>query len=576
MVMPLLLEGTRILPNLHLNADSYSIPNLWSWGLYSGAETIQVILIWLALISDWLGCLMFAAICAASGAISFYCSTLARNTLQSLGPAVLGIYAAAFMLEAGCLPENYINYPLWRGWLAYLIGVPVLMLTTAWLAYWNYQHVLVGWNVLRRNVLTLAAALAVVVLSTTALYHRVWERLTTLDPPHGAVRLASSQRVTLQFDEYRLTVIFPDGRVRLSYLSDFNPSLWAMLAGDRQMKEVFGGGRFLDGTNWTSVAKCNFDTVGIQKDGSLWVSEKPGTKFYVWRNGQSRTLEPAQLVQLGDDNDWKCVVRDGLNALLLKNDGTLWRLGGTNQLRKASQWPGLRAFKPERVGTDSDWAEFYYLSDWLCLRKTDGRTWSNIRSFSSPNDPDKNDAITVGNYTLYRVPFMDQHHWQGAAWVSSPRGRSFLVGVRDDGTFRVMAQWQPSPKRNSTWELATQDIPLGQETNWLAVAGNPEITLKADGSLWRWTFADDPTHKPGSATVTRLGTHSDWVAIAEKWGCVVSLAADGSLWCWRFEREHVYARALSILPLPLFGVSRKPQKIANIFEAPDLPKKSKP
>ena len=38
---------------------------------------------------------------------------------------------------------------------------------------------------------------------------------------------------------------------------------------------MFGGGKFLDGTNWLDAADCWLDIAGIQRDGSLWVSEKP-------------------------------------------------------------------------------------------------------------------------------------------------------------------------------------------------------------------------------------------------------------------------------------------------------------
>ena len=112
--------------------------------------------------------------------------------------------------------------------------------------------------------------------------------------------------------------------------------------------------------------------------------------------------------------------------------------------------------------------------------------------------------------------------------------------------------------------------PIDRETDWLAVAGNGEwvITLKADGSLWRWNFTDGLRH----ATATRLGAHSDWLAIAEILGGVVSLAADGSLWYWQYEPQNFHAEELIFSPL--FGVSRKPQKLGNIFEAPDFPKKA--
>ena len=339
-----------------------------------------MIVSWLTVFSDSLWCLVFAAACAAGGVISFYCSSLARSALQALGPAVLAFFAAGGMLIAGWLPESYLSYPLWRGFLVYLFGVPVLTLTVIGLAYWNYQRVLVDWKVLLRNVLTLTAALTFVITSTTALYHRAWEFITPTDPPHGPARLAPSQRVMLQTPGSALTFGLPDGRIWLSCRTISNPSLGTLLTGGwlvKSIKETFAGGRFLEGTNWDSVAFCAFDVVGIQKDGSLWVSEK--SDKLVWLrliNDPSPHSRPVTFVRLGDDHNWKSIVSYGYYALLLKNDGTLWKLGATSEridFRRFPDWPGLRAFKPKQVGTASDWAEIWNFDYTLYLRKTDGR-----------------------------------------------------------------------------------------------------------------------------------------------------------------------------------------------------------
>jgi hypothetical protein len=77
-----------------------------------------------------------------------------------------------------------------------------------------------------------------------------------------------------------------------------------------------------------------------------------------------------------------------------------------------------------------------------------------------------------------------------------------------------------------------------------------------------------------------LGTHADWVAITEAPGGIVSLAADGSLWYWPLESAQQLAtyydgggifwdnnnnRYLE----PLLDISRKPQKLTNIFGKAD-------
>jgi hypothetical protein len=63
----------------------------------------------------------------------------------------------------------------------------------------------------------------------------------------------------------------------------------------------------------------------------------------------------------------------------------------------------------------------------------------------------------------------------------------------------------------------------------------------------------------------RLGTHSDWIAVTGADGGIISLAADGSLWFWRFKPNYSYV-SHDIAFVPLLDISRKPQRIAGIFD----------
>ena len=122
------------------------------------------------------------------------------------------IYFDVATVAGGCEPEEFSRYPLWRGVLIYLIGVPVLTVVMAALAYGNYKRVLVGWSAWRRNLLTLAISLALVICATAAIYHRAWELLGNIEPPHGMAQLTQAQ-TRMQVNGQNITVILPDGRV---------------------------------------------------------------------------------------------------------------------------------------------------------------------------------------------------------------------------------------------------------------------------------------------------------------------------------------------------------------------------
>jgi hypothetical protein len=162
-----------------------------------------------------------------------------------------------------------------------------------------------------------------------------------------------------------------------------------------------------------------------------------------------------------------------------------------------------------------------------------------------------------------------------------------LAGVFEDGTFRQIASydWIPAPKGLSKLTgthpayysssiYVRKDGQIGKQTNWLAVAANKNVavTLRADGTLWKWTVVLPGDGYRGEYFVipsdltktlpTGLSTHSDWVAVGEMMGGIVSLAADGSLYLWRFESPVNYDSEWNG---PLLDVSRRPVLLGNVF-----------
>jgi ABC-type transport system involved in multi-copper enzyme maturation permease subunit len=552
--MPLLLEGSRILRDLHFDTER-GMPFLF--GYVGRSLTFSLLLE--TLVSQWLPLIILCVIATSIGALSFYTSTLMRNPLQALGPAVLAIIVTVMVLVGSYQPETFLNYPLWRGWLIYLVGVPVLTLTLAGLAYWNFKRVLVGWPVWRRNILVFLASLAFVIVTTSAVYHRAWEFLTPLEPPHGAPRLSPAQGVTLRNDGGNVVVQLPDGRVWTDLFAFADSVPWR-LTGNWKVIERSPGGQYFGGTNWASVAVDFADFAGVKKDGSLWASAEPVDRRMFRQQASQTSGGPIKLERLGNDNDWKSVAGGSLQFFLLKTDGTLWRLG-TNRFDWRKRWPGLRAFKPERLGAESDWAEFESSQHQIIFRKVDGQAW--VKGYSGSNlEVKKFDR----DLSLGRAPALDKHQWRSPELVTGFGYPGVQVGIRDNGVFGVCGGWRlPQGKTYGQFEWKDVDVRLGKESNWLAVAGNDQavVTLKADGSLWKWEFLGDPIIAPWLARATKLGTHSDWVGISQDMGGIISLAADGSLWLWRFEEHPGFHSSDS--PQPLLAITRKPQRIASVF-----------
>jgi ABC-type transport system involved in multi-copper enzyme maturation permease subunit len=494
--------------------------------------------------------------------VSFYASTLVRNTIQALTPAVLGIFTAGFLFVAASHPNTVLHYPLWRGGLIFLIGGPVMLLVLARLMYWNFKHVLVGWPVWRRNALVLFSALAGVTALTAAIYHRVWENFMTLEPPHGPARL--DQSVALKSSYFHIDVQFPDGRNWSSRLDVSMPDLAALLTGNQKVTEVPGSAGYLEGTNWASVARSYRDVIGIQKDGSLWVSEQPKK---LSRNEPTPAPPGPPMIRLGQDSDWKAVIGVGARVFLLKTNGTLWGLGSSRGNWK--DWPGFSAFVPVQLGTDSDWAKVFLVEHHqMAFQKADGRVW--VVSSGLRPDPDDEQMRLDNDLSLTRAPYLEGQKSVARKWIETSPSRDLYLGVGDDGVLRVIGYGGVKNAVNGLgkWRLIPQKIQLGHETNWVALADDryDVVGLRRDGTLWKLSFATDPITKPAGFSTTPLSRHSDWEGLVETMGnCVVSLAADGSLSYWATETESRFDSGFTLRPL--LSPSRRPQLIGNIFGA---------
>jgi len=582
-VMPLLLEGIKILPNVHFETGSHES------GWFGQLSATQFFFWYcLGMLNGLLPLLTLAGIAAAFGAISFYVSSLMRNTLQTLAPAVLGILLGFFGLMAvSQMRESDLDF-LWRGPLPYFVGVPVMLLALLALAFWNFQHVQTGWRMWRRNFFAFALALAFSVTATSAVYHRVWEKLTPFEPPHGAARLSQSNPASLSAQWDEISVHLPGGKI---WMANFVPSLTArnplaLMLGE--FKVAMSDGKFISGSNWLTVQRSYRELVGLKTDGSLWVSE--GQQKSSFQNGKWTINQDKMqhLVPFGNETNWSSFVPVYLSDLLVKNDGTLWRWGVTTNFDfKHKEWPGLRGFTPYRLGTESNWAEVfqnYQNSQQMFLRKTDGSLWTWSYSWNTNGQTVL--EIEPG-FPIQSVKNSGREKFRSVARVE--HGMQYDVGVRDDGTFRIWADERRNTNKNprdGSYEWFPTDLQIGDGTNWIAVAGEGDkiVTLKNDGSLWLWNFHHD--NRRGWDTEVgeremlkikpvRLGTHSDWIAISGGWGNTVALAADGSLWFWPLESAEDMGNHGTVFGSffdngnshfePLLDISRKPQLLGNVL-----------
>jgi len=588
-LIPLLLEGKRILPSAHYHLDiglndasllpTMSAIQTWVWQSFIFLDASMPFL-------------LLAGSALLTGILSLYVSTLSRNTLQALAPAVLSILLACFLIMLAAVPWNLYDDFFWRGPLGFLIALPLMVVTLLWLAFGNFKQVRPGWKIFGGNLLLLVCALVLGVITTAATYHRCWEKLTRLEPRHGAARLSLAETVNLNWNWTGINVRLSDGRVWNATSTPRSDSLnpLSLALGNFELPSF--GGKFVAGSNWLSLRPGYQDIVGLKDDGTLWVSEQPlPVKKLLNGKYKAEELHYRNLVPFDNDVRWTSFINQGVTVLLVKNDGTLWRWGDKNFDSRHKQWPGLRAFTPERLGTESNWAEVFQCNNYTpCFRKTDGsgwtsREWNKAKTASIEIEPD---------FIVYAVPGLNRNQIRSSATIS--HGLQQMIGIRNDGTFRIWAhETLSSDKHSSYYEWTSVDLPIGSGTNWLAVAGDWQrvVTLKDDGTLWLWDFRRklDMEWNPNSfddeiqkTTPVQLGTHSDWVAISGNDLGVVSLAADGSLWFWPMANATHMAEAVGIRFnnnnndeenwLPLIDISHKPKLLGNMLDGENQPSPS--
>ena len=489
--------------------------------------------------------------------VGFFASTLARNFLQALSIAIVIIIGCCLFIF--WLPAGDSQFAVWRAEsfgkiLPLVFSILTALVVAPWLAYRNFNQVAEGGRLWRRNVFAVVGALLFIFTASALLHNRAWEIFEPAEPAHGPAKLSLANPPSIRVVQYdNLLVRLPDGRVWFDRLGDFPGNYWKYVWQklNHPLPESIGPRQFLAGSNWVAattehmyfawnwndpdkakqfVASDFMETVGIQPDGTLWISDKPATNQWT----------PGKLHQFGSEKNWKQIVQARTSVVLLKSDGTLWRWGATtNELH---QWPGLRAFTPYQIGTNSDWRELLTFGG-IFVRQTNGPVWRL-----------EVDGKT-GKDEFHRTANLDEVNLQTASNVGEQ-----TAFVRADGTlWRLNRYWDEKSRRLKGVGV----LQVGKENDWRAVAVNYNmmVALKADGSLWQWNFMQGDIVRAVNDSPVRLGIHNDWVAIVGNWSSVIALAGDGSLWLWPDRKAFDYGL--------LIRLPKQPEYLGNVLKSSD-------
>ena len=496
----------------------------------------------------------------------FYASTLARNWMQAIAIsfAAFGLLLAGYGLAFVLCEVMGMDH--WQDSLLVLLYWPLAGGAGLLLAGANFREPA---EPHRRWFQNLAGLLVVVLLSsgiTIGAFYRIWDKLTPLEPAHGAARFNLPTRNLLTAKGDHLAVTCPNGRLwldRVAYFKSGQSITWfGQSTGFEHPGEWQGsrGPHFLEYSNWVSVVHLN-QIVAMRSDGSLWLSAAPGGT-----NPPPALAVAPRLERYGEGNDGQLAVRCSLGhasntgLLLLKTNGTLWWWSQD----RASLTNGLQATSPGPLSIKSDWVDICVNAGLVVGLDKAGKAWDlgtiqmNVRYAAQYPS-----TASESHLENARMPIID-----GQAWcVSTSEG----FGIHRDGSLWQLAGLNDLAPSGGTRKDDQHAIQISAEHDWLALAGGDRnlVGLKTDGTLWQWDIIPDQQAVAWrvSGKPRRLGSHADWVGLGDcGWG-IVTLAADGGIWDWS-GLENGASRRATTDGLSLLEPSRKPKLIENIFERP--------
>jgi len=239
--------------------------------------------------------------------------------------------------------------------------------------------------------------------------------------------------------------------------------------------------------------------------------------------------EPAGIMPLaaGGTNRWTTADISRLRAAAITSGG-LWAWGSTGQ-----ETPGGFTQLPIRIGAASNWVSISVRDHFMAVNSA-GELWG----WGANGSGQLGDGTTTNNNTISRI---------GTAgnWRSVSAGSNYTMGIRTDGSLWGWGDNAGGQLGDGTTTSQTSPIRIGTASNWVAVATsttghaqeNPHtLAVNSAGELWAWGFNSNGQLGDGTTTdrlsPVRIGTATNWRAVAAGRHISFAIRTDGTLWAW--------------------------------------------
>ena len=261
---------------------------------------------------------------------------------------------------------------------------------------------------------------------------------------------------------------------------------WSGQYGDYKIYESIYPTEVNNDEKWIDLATGLSYSLGIKKDGSLWVCG------YNWNNHlgiDTNEDDVDEWAQIGEDTDWKSIKTTMYCHFGIKTDGSLWAWGYNQNscMGIGEELAGETILNPIQIGSDTDWV-----------------------SISPTNN----------------------YNW----WIWF-----FCIGIKEDGSLWGFGNnWDGQLGLGEEAEnLIYTPTQIGSDTDWKKVSCGSwhSIAMKNDGSLWVCGSNDNWYRQiglgeeiTGVKVFTQVGSDTDWIDCDCNGTSSYALKSNGSLW----------------------------------------------
>jgi alpha-tubulin suppressor-like RCC1 family protein len=187
----------------------------------------------------------------------------------------------------------------------------------------------------------------------------------------------------------------------------------------------------------------------------------------------------------------------------------------------------------KQIGSFDKWNNIYSRGGFFIALQEDSTLWS----WGGLNEYGQLGLGYRGDNSTMRSP----HQIAKDKWYSVSLGINHVFAVKSDGT---LWGWGGNTAQMLVDDphLAGKDAPfrIGSESNWTAVATSEfhTLALKTDGTLWGWGYNELGILGQGNINLhwtvpTQIGSDNDWVFISTSpTGKSYCIKKNGTLWAW--------------------------------------------